>query len=166
MLNSPPSWYALRTRSRHEKRVWAQLESRAVEVFLPLIGRRSRWKDRTIQVQWPLFPGYCFARFSWQERLRVLTAHGVVEVLGANGQAISVPDHEIEAVRRLVTCTLPVDPHPSLEPGMAVEIRRGPLQGIRGILIRKERRARLVVSVGLIRQGASVQIDAEDVVPV
>ena len=166
MLNSPPSWYALRTRSRHEKRVWAQLESRAIEVFLPLIGRRSRWKDRTVQVQWPLFPGYCFARFSWQDRLMVLTARGVVEVLGASGRAVAVPDIEIEAVRRLVTSTLPVDPHPFLEPGRPVEIRRGPLQGLRGTLIRKVGTARLVVSVSLIRQGASVQIDADDVVPV
>jgi transcription antitermination factor NusG len=135
-------------------------------VFLPLIARRSRWKDRTVQVQWPLFPGYCFARFSWLDRLRVLTAHGVVEVLGANGRAIPVPDVEIEAVRRLVTSILPVDPHPALEPGMAVEIRRGPLRGIRGTLIRKAGKARLVVSVNLIRQGASVQIDADDAVPV
>jgi transcription antitermination factor NusG len=135
-------------------------------VFLPLIARRSRWKDRTVQVHWPLFPGYCFARFSWLDRLRVLTAQGVVEVLGANGRAIPVPDVEIEAVRRLVTSTLPVDPHPALEPGMAVEIRRGPLQGIRGTLIRKAGKARLVVSVNLIRQGASVQIDADDAVPV
>jgi len=108
-------------------------------VFLPLIARRSRWKDRTVQVHWPLFPGYCFARFSWLDRLRVLTAQGVVEVLGANGRAIPVPD---------------------------VEIRRGPLQGIRGTLIRKAGKARLVVSVNLIRQGASVQIDADDAVPV
>jgi len=166
MSGERKDWYALRTRSRHEKRVWAQLESRAIEVFLPLIARRSRWKDRTVQVHWPLFPGYCFARFSWLDRLRVLTAQGVVEVLGANGRAIPVPDVEIEAVRRLVTSTLPVDPHPALEPGMAVEIRRGPLQGIRGTLIRKAGKARLVVSVNLIRQGASVQIDAEDAVPV
>ncbi len=166
MLSSPLCWYALRTRSRHEKRVWAQLESRGIEVFLPLIARRSRWKDRTVQIQWPVFPGYCFARFPWHDRLRVLTAQGIVEVLGANGRAIPVPDVEIEAVRRLVTSTLPVDPHPALEPGMAVEILRGPLQGIRGVLIRKAGKARLVVSVTVIRQGASVQIDAADAVPV
>ncbi len=42
----------------------------------------------------------------------------------------------------------------------------GPLEGLRGLLIRKAGRARLVVSISLIRQGASVQIDADDVVPV
>ena len=165
-LISVPCWYAIRTRSRHEKRVRAQLASRDIEVFLPLIGRWSQWKDRKVHVQFPLFPGYCFARFPWKERVRVLTALGVVEVLGTSGHAVPVPDIEIEAVRRLVTSTLPVDPHPALEPGMTVEVRRGPLEGVRGVLVRKGRNARFVISVSILRQGASVQIDADDVVPV
>lgn len=160
-----PHWFALRTRSRHEKRVAAQLEARGVQVFLPLIARRSHWKDRTVQVQWPLFPGYCFARFRWQDRLPVLSARGIVEVLGTHNLGLPVPDTEIEAVQRLVSSTLPVDPHPYLESGMAVEVRRGPLQGICGVLIRKTGGTRLVIAVSLIQQGASVEIDADDVVP-
>lgn len=161
-----PRWYALRTRSRHEKRVSAKIDHQGIEVFLPLIGRRSRWKDRTVQVQFPLFPGYCFARFAWEDRLRVLTAPGVVEVLGAAGLGVPVAETEIESVRRLIASTLPVDPYPFLEPGMSVEVRRGPLEGLRGFLIRKAPKARLVIAVSLIRQGASVEIDADDVIPV
>ncbi|MDE2483837.1 MAG: hypothetical protein KGL32_01120 [candidate division NC10 bacterium] len=161
-----PRWYALRTRSRHEKRVRAHVDHQGIEVFLPLIGRRRRWKDRTVQVQFPLFPGYCFARFAWRDRLRVLTAPGVVEVLGVGGRGVPVAEAEIEGVRRLITSTLPVDPYPFLEPEMAVEVRRGPLQGLRGFLIRKASGARLVIAVSLIRQGASVEIDADDVIPV
>lgn len=161
-----PRWYALRTRSRHEKRVSAQIDHQGIEVFLPLIGRRSRWKDRTVQVQFPLFPGYCFAHFAWEDRLQVLIAHGVVEVLGAAGLGVPVAETEIESVRRLVASTLPVDPYPFLEAGMSVEVRRGPLEGLRGFLIRKATKARLVIAVSLIRQGASVEIDADDVIPV
>ncbi len=91
---------------------------------------------------------------------------GVVQVLGINGIAIPVPDHEIEAVRQLVTCTLPFDPHPYLKEGMKVEVVRGSLAGVRGILIRKGARARLVVAINLIQQAASVELDAADVVPV
>lgn len=161
-----PQWYALRTRSRHEKRVSAQIDHQGIEVFLPLIGRRSRWKDRTVQVEFPLFPGYCFAHFAWKDRLQVVTAPGVVEVLGVAGRGAPVSETEIESVRRLITSTLPIDPYPFLEPGMPVEVRRGPLNGLRGFLVRKAPRARLVIAVSLIRQGASVEIDADDVIPV
>ncbi len=164
--NGNLAWYAIRTRSRHEKLVHQQLDSRRVEAFLPLVERRRRWKDRWKNVDFPLFPGYCFARFPYQERLSVVTAVGVVQILGINGIAIPVPDHEIEAVRQLVTCTLPLDPHPYLKEGMEVEVVRGSLAGVRGILIRKGARARLVVAVNLIQQAASVELDAADVRPV
>ena len=55
-------WYALRTRSRHEKVTSAYLERRGFEVFLPLVDRIRQWKDRRVHVQFPLFPGYCFIR--------------------------------------------------------------------------------------------------------
>ncbi len=164
--NGNLAWYALRTRSRHEKLVHQQLASRRVEAFLPLVDRRRRWKDRWKTVSFPLFPGYCFARFPYQDRLSVVTAVGVVQILGINGNAIPVPDQEIEAVRQLVTCTLPFDPHPYLKEGMEVEVVRGSLAGVRGILIRKGARARLVVAINLIQQAASVELDAADVLPV
>jgi transcription antitermination factor NusG len=160
------AWYAIRTRSRYEKLVNQQLTARSLEAFLPLIDRRRRWKDRWKTVSFPLFPGYCFARFAHADRLAVLTAVGVVQILGLNGHSIPVPDHEIEAVRQLVTCTLPLDPHPYLKEGMEVEVVRGPLAGVRGMLVRKGSRARLVVAVHIIQQAASVELDAADVRPV
>lgn len=164
--NGNLAWYAIRTRSRHEKLVNQQLACRGVEAFLPLVDRRRKWKDRWKTVGFPLFPGYCFARFPYEDRLSVVTAIGVVQILGNNGHAIQVPDHEIEAVRQLVTSTLPFDPHPYLKEGMEVEVLRGPLAGVRGILLRKGARARLVVAINLIQQAASVELDAADVQPV
>lgn len=58
------------------------------------------------------------------------------------------------------------EPFPFLAEGMAVEVVRGPLMGVRGKLLRKDRELRVVLSVTLIRQSVSVVIDAEDVAPV
>ncbi len=163
------AWYALRTRGRHEKVVDSQLASRGIEAFLPLVTRRHRWADRWKEVALPLFPGFCFARFCYGDharRLAVLKTVGVVELLGINGHPTPVPDAEIDSVRTLVSSVLPIDPHPYLKEGMEVEVVRGPLEGMRGIMVRKGKRARLVVSVHLIQHSASVELDADDVVPV
>ncbi len=160
------AWYAIRTRSRHEKFVNQQLASRDIDVFLPLVTRRRRWADRWKDVSFPLFPGYCFARFPYEQRLPVLSVVGFMHILGTNGEPTPVPDREIEAVRQLATCTLPLDPHPYLTEGMEVEVVRGPLEGVRGILLRKGRHARFVVAIHLIQQAASVELDAADVEPV
>ena len=165
MEQSEPNWYALRTRSRHEKRVEEQLSGRGIEPFLPLIQRWRQWKDRRKQVAFPLFPGYCFARFLLKDRVTVVKTHGVVQIIGNHEGPVPVPEVEIEAVRKLVTSTLPYDPHPYLHEGMPVEVVRGPLAGVRGVLLRKGARARFVISVSLIQQAASVELDATDVGP-
>jgi len=161
-----PLWYVVRTRSRHEKTVRDQLVSRDVETFLPIAERWSRWKDRRKKVAFPLFPGYCFARFPLVERLRVLNVVGVADLVGTSGRPEPVPDAEIEAIQRLASTTLQYDPHPFLAEGMDVEVVRGPLAGVRGKLLRKDRVTRLVLAVTLIHQAAVVEIHPADVVHV
>jgi transcription antitermination factor NusG len=156
----------LRTRSRHEKTVNTQLIERNVETFLPLVERWSRWKDRRKKIAFPLFPGYCFARFPLVERLRVLNVVGVAGLVGCGGPPEPVPDVEIDAIQRLAATTLQYDPHPFLTEGMDVEVVRGPLAGIRGKLLRKDRVTRLVLAVTLIHQAAVVEIHPADVVAV
>jgi transcription antitermination factor NusG len=164
-MDSGTRWYALRTRSRHEKRVQEQLSAKGIEPFLPLVVRSRQWADRRKQVAFPLFPGYCFARFPPAHRVDVLKTHGVVEIIGNQSGPLPVPDAEIAAVQRLVTSTLPYDPHPYLLEGQPVEVIRGPLKGLTGVLFRKGARARLVVSIHLIHQSASVELDGYDVAP-
>ena len=156
-------WYALRTKSRHEKLVRDQLDKQGIEPLLPTVKRLSQWKDRKKEIEVPLFSGYCFVRFSQLEKTPVRKIVGVVEIVGSGSRPEPIPEQEINALRRLMTCVLPYDPHPYLHEGMRVEVVRGPLQGAHGILLRKEKRHRLVVGVRLIQQAAAVEIDVNDV---
>lgn len=160
---STPGWYAVWTRSRHERAVYDQLLERGIEAFLPTVPRWSRWKDRRKKIDWPLFPGYCFARFPPANRLPVLKCAGVVSIVSFNGDLAAIPDETIEGIRTLVLSTLPYDPCPLLKTGSRVEVVHGPLKGVIGTLERKGSQARLILSVDLIGRGASVQVDAADV---
>jgi len=159
------AWFALRTLPRHEKLVHERLAGRGVESFLPLWERWSRWQDRRKMVAVPLFPGYCFARFSLVDKGRVVKAGGVIEIVGSAGVPEPVDEREIGSLQTLVRSRLEYDPQPALVDGMEVEVIRGPLTGVRGVVVRKESRCRLVILVDVIRQGASVEIDANDVSP-
>ena len=162
---SPARWYALRTRSRHEKIVRDQLASQGIEPLLPTVQRLSQWKDRKKEIEAPLFSGYCFVRFAEDDKLSVLKTIGVVDIVGVGHNPEPIADEEMAALRALMASVLPYDSHPYLHEGMMVEVIRGPLQGVRGILLRKEKRHRLVLGVRLIQQAAAVEIDAEDVAP-
>jgi len=157
------SWYAIWTRSRHEQVVREQLDKKGIEAFLPTIARWSRWKDRKKKIDWPLFPGYCFARFDPVERLAVLTSPGVVNIVSFNSEIAAIPDPEIESIRLLVSTDLQYDPCPLIREGMMVEVVSGPLKGVIGRLMRKGAHARLILAVDLIGQAVSVEVDAADV---
>jgi transcription antitermination factor NusG len=156
-------WYALWTRSRHEQVVREQLEQKHVETFLPTITKWSRWKDRKKKIDWPLFPGYCFARFNARERLPILKCTGVVSIISFEGEPAAIPEHEIDSIRTLIDSELAYDPCPMIREGMMVEVVHGPLKGVIGRLLRKGAHARLVLSVDLIGQAVSVEVDAADI---
>ena len=159
-------WFALWTRSRHEQVVREQLERKQVDAFLPTITRWSRWKDRKKKIDWPLFPGYCFARFDPAAALPILKCTGVVNIVSFEGRPAAIPEYELDSIRLLIASELQYDPCPMIREGMMVEVVHGPLCGVIGRLMRKDSpRARLVLSVDLIGQAVSVEVDAGDVKP-
>ena len=158
------TWYAVYTRSRHEKMVAEELWTKQTESFLPLREVISQWKDRRKRVQLPLFPGYLFVRVPIKERrLDILKVPSVVRIVGFNSGAAPVPDEQIQGVKTLVFSTLEFDPYPYLAAGDRVEIIRGALKGLRGILLEKKNRYKFILSVDLIQQSVACEIDAADV---
>ncbi len=162
------AWYALYTRSRHEKKLLTELTDRSIEVFLPMREVLSRWKDRKKRIWLPLFPGYIFIHQvdTPENRYRVLNLPGAVRFVGHEGHAERIPEAQIEAVRRFLEAEIAIDPYPYIRVGQQVEIVAGPLRGIQGILIQKKGRFRFVLRVDLIRQAISIEIDASDIRPI
>ena len=161
-----PSWYALYTRPRHEKRVFEDLANRRIEAFLPTFKVRRRWSDRYKIVEEPLFKNYLFVKIDYDHRYYdTLRPYGAVAFVMFDGKPAEVPEDEIEAIRRLVTSELPYDPHPYLKIGRKVRVRSGPLEGCEGILTRKKGLTRLVLSVHLLQQSVSAEVDSDTVEP-
>ncbi|MGH9863890.1 MAG: transcription termination/antitermination protein NusG [Candidatus Acidiferrales bacterium] len=160
---SAPHWYVAQTCARHEKSVAEQLESRNIEKFLPLYETVSRWKDRRVRLQLPIFAGYIFVRLPLRERLRVLELPSVMKLLAFGGLPMALPDDEMDALRNGLTNQLRAEPHPYLTAGRRVRMRSGPLAGLTGILLRKKGSFRFVLSVALIHRSVMVDVDVADI---
>jgi transcription antitermination factor NusG len=152
-------WYALSVRSRFEKLVDAHLQGRGYETFLPTYVERRKWSDRTKSITIPLFPGYTFCRFDINARLPILMAPGVNFI-------VAVDESEIANVRQAVGSGNAIVPWPYLKGGEMVDIEHGPLQGMRGIVVRIEKVDRLVVSVSLLMRSVAVELDRSAVKPI
>jgi transcription antitermination factor NusG len=159
-------WYAVYTCANHEKRVTAELYARNVEHFLPLYSSVRRWKDRRVNLELPLFPGYVFVRLALRERLKVLQIPSVVHLVGFSGQPVAVADEEMDMLRSALSRRLRAAPHPFLTAGRRVRITGGPFAGLEGVLKRKKGHLRMVVSLELIQRSVAFDVDAADVRPV
>ncbi|SRR6266567_2357906 len=158
-------WYAAYTCARHEKRVAAELGMREVEHFLPLYSSVRRWKDRRVQLEFPLFPGYVFVRLALCDRLRLVQIPSVVRLVGFGGLPTALPDTEMETLRSGLCHGMRAEPHPFLTVGRRVRITGGPFAGLEGVLKRKRNSLRVVVSLSLIQCSVAVDVDIADVVP-
>src|ERR1700730_5446957 len=153
-------WFAAYTSANHEKRVAEQLMQRSVEHFLPLYGSLRKWRDRSVKLDLPLFPGYVFVRLAIRDRLRVLQTPGVAKLVGFNGMPAALPDDEIEALKKGMVRGVRAEPHPFLSVGRRVRVKAGPLEGVEGIVVRRKNRLRLVISLDLIHRAAAVEVEA------
>lgn len=168
MANDNSHWYAVHTRARHEKMVAERLLEQGVGAYLPLIKETHRWSDRKKIVELPLFSCYVFARFAPtnDDRLRVCRTNGVLQVIGMQGEALPIPDEQIDAVRLLINEQLPWSAHPFLKIGQRVRICSGALKGVEGILVARNGDRTLVVSVDVIQRSLAVSIEGYQVEPV
>lgn len=155
----PEAWYAVYTKHQHEKSARDQLSKKGFEVLLPLYRAARRWKDRSKIIYSPLFPCYLFLRGSLERKLDVLRTPGVFSIVGSGGQAAAVPEADINAIRKITESDVQVQPHPFLRCGDRARIHTGPLAGVEGILIRVKNNYRMVLSVELLKQGASLEVD-------
>lgn len=158
-------WFALYTSANRERCVAQQLEEREIESFVPTYESARRWKDRRVVLSLPLFPGYVFVRMAPGERLRALQVPGVVRLVSFNGMPAEVPEDEITALRVSLAKGARAEPHPFLAVGARVEIKNGTLAGIKGILVRRKGRSRIVISIEALQKSVAVEIIDTDLVP-
>ena len=159
------NWYALYIASNQEKRTEQYLQIKGLEVFLPLYSVTRRWKNRTtVTLELPLFTGYVFAKIALTERVRVLEIPTVVSIVGIGAKPLPLPDAEIDALRKGLHLRQ-VDPYPYLKVGNRARIRSGPLAGMEGVVVRKDDRLRIVLSLDLIMRSIAVHVEADELEP-
>lgn len=170
---SPEShWYAIHTKSRHEKRVATQFEEKRVHTFLPLLSQIHRWSDRRSKVEVPMFTCYVFVRTvsaantpAVEERLKILRTPGVLGFVGADRQGTPIPEEQIQHLQTVIRENVPCFPHPFLRIGRRVRIRGGSLEGLEGVLTGQSGEKYMVVSVDLLQRSVSIRVEGYDVEP-
>ena len=155
-------WRALQVMTNHEKRVAQRLTARSLDFYLPLYMQMSKWTDRTVRLERPLFPGYVFIRFFPSERLSVVSTPGVLHVVGS-GLGETIPVVEIEKIRSALAQGMSLRPHRNIAAGMRVRITSGIFEGATGIVTELRQQCRVVIALSGVDQCFSLDARIDEI---
>jgi transcription antitermination factor NusG len=156
-------WFAIYTKSHHEKSVASQLSHKCIDNYLPLYRAEHTWTHRRrVTLDLPLFPNYLFVHILQSERSRVLSTDGVVMFVDRGDIIAPVHDAEIERLRAELHLRTS-EPHSNIAIGRKGRIVAGPLAGMEGTVLRHKGNLRLILTVPLINQLVAVEVNADEV---
>jgi transcription antitermination factor NusG len=152
--------YALQVKSRYELTTAAILRLKGYDPFVPTYLVRRRWSDRYVNLDVPLLPGYVLCRFDTEQRMPVLCTEGVQAIVGAGKAPLPVDEQELAHLRTIVQSGLPAAPCP-FQAGQTVQLERGPLAGVKGMIVTVQSHERLVVSIVMLRRSVCVKVERD-----
>ncbi len=145
-----PRWFAIKVGHRKEKVVAKQLRSSGVECFLPLRDRPFHYASKTGVRQIPLLGGYLFVKIIHRQLSTVYQTNHVFGFVKIGQDYRQVKPAEIKLLRRLSS-------DDSLEwevgekagelyEGALVEIKCGPLAGVRGRYVKEKNKNTFIIT--------------------
>jgi transcription antitermination factor NusG len=159
-----PFWTVARLQPQREKLALHCLAIRGFTVYLPrvretrttsrVVGLAGTVRRRKVEVEVPLFPGYCFILIQLQWHGANMAA-GVIRILKDGDQLIAhVPDAVIDGIReREVGGVVRLPKPPPFRSGDRVRVVRGPFEGHFGLYDGMAPRERIFVLLSML--GAS-----------
>ncbi len=158
MNKSKKSWYAVYVKSRTEKKVALEFEYEDIDHYLPLIKRLKQWSDRKKWIEEPLFRSYVFVNIEPKDHYKVLQVQGAVKYISFEGQAVSIPEYQINAIKYYLEESDPENiDETDWRKGKKVEVISGSMTGLSGEL--SEIRGKHKVRVEINAVGQTLIID-------
>ncbi len=159
------TWWVAHTKARFEKVFAWDLSGYDINYFLPMRQKITFSGGRKRRVMVPLFTSYVFFCGTETDRYMAMTTNRLC-------QTIDVVDQEslilqLSAIEKALLSKSILDVYPNLSVGTPCRITSGPLIGTEGVVIeRKNEKARMVLEVTILGQGAIIEVDSDLLEPI
>ncbi|MBW6513428.1 MAG: hypothetical protein K0B87_01585 [Candidatus Syntrophosphaera sp.] len=153
-------WTVVHTKPRCEKKLADYARRSGIVYYLPQIENKRVYQRRKVSFTQPMFPGYLFC-VADADKKRTLT------ISGYTVSFIKVPLQE-ELLEELLNIRLSTQPKVEfqstlwLSEGLKVEVIKGPLKGVTGIVESHAKLGEVRLQVNILRQAVMVKLDPRD----
>jgi transcriptional antiterminator RfaH len=154
-------WYVVLTKPRNEETARFHLVSKGIEVFYPKLFLPSARKPGQQIVS--LFPNYLFVRIdaSSSEYSQVVWCRGTRKLVSFGGAAAAVEDSVIDFVKDQADSRGVIVARSNLKVGDEVQIAKGPLRGLVGIIQEPpDTKSRVKVLMAMLSRHVPVEVPA------
>ncbi len=128
-----------------------------IPFFLPLVPKENLIRGKKVKSLIPVFGGYIFLFVSEEERVQALTTNRISTILDVEDQDQLA--YDLRNVEQLIQSDAPLTVEARLVAGQKVRIKTGPMQGLEGVIEKRRGQAVLYVSVMMLQQSATIEID-------
>ncbi len=142
-------WFAVYTGYKREKKVVELLAQKGITAYVPLQRLTRHYTRKTRQVELPLISCYVFVKITQAHYVPVLETQFVQRFLKIRRNLLAIPEAEIDLLRRIVgeLTEIEIETIGELRQGDEVEVIAGQLTGLKGVLVEKRGRQKLVVEL-------------------
>ena len=159
IIDKEPKWYAAYTKSRGEKKVSEKLTEKGVEHYLANHKILKQWSDRKKWVEEAVFKSYIFIKIGMDDYYDVLNTEGIVSFVRLGRFPEPIPERQILAVKKMLESDIEIEVNTQeYKLGDAVQIIRGPLEGLIGNLAEAQGHHKFVIHVEVIGQNLAMTI--------
>ena len=157
-------WWVAHTKPRQEKALARDLLRSSTPYFLPMYEAKKQSRGRSWKTMLLLFPSYVFFCSDEPGRMKALESGRIANMIPVQDQTALVA--ELSSLKRVMEAGLGMDPYPALKTESRCRVRSGPLQGMEGQVLRRQGKAKFIVTIAILGQGASVEIDGNELEPI
>ncbi len=160
----PGRWWVGHTKSRCEKAFAWDLNRRGIGYFLPMVERMRVVSGRKRRGMLPLFPSYVFFCGTEADRYASMRTNRLCAALEVRDQAKLVC--ELATIEKALAGKADLDLYPFASEGERCRITAGPFKGIEGIVLHRNRTARILLEVSFLGQAAVLDIESDLLEPI
>jgi transcription antitermination factor NusG len=154
------AWWIAHTKARFEKVFARDMLSCGIGYFLPMRERVIFSGGRKRHAMMPLFTSYVFFCGEEEERYKAMATNRLCQTIEVFDQDRLV--RELTRIEKALISKAVIDHYPHLPVGSRCRITSGPMMGAEGVVIeRNHAKARMVLEVTILGQGALVEVDAD-----
>jgi len=154
------TWWLAYTRPRFEKAFAWDLCNHGIGYFLPMYEKTFFSGGRNRHLMAPLFTSYVFFCGTEQDRYAAMRTNRLCHTVNVADQERLI--EELAGIEAALLSKAVIAGYPGLPVGGRCRVASGPMKSIEGVIVeRKCPRARMVIEVTILTQGALVEIDAD-----